>query len=942
MGPLCAMPPLLLLLLLELLHEAGQGPPQPPASQHWAQPWGSLSPVGGRVWSQITIPQQLGAGTQGEAVSYTLRIEGRLYTIHLQQHAFLSDDFQTYVSSEQGSMHSVSAHTEGGCHYWGYIDGFPSSAVTLSTCSGLRGLLQFENVSYGIQPLGYSPAFQHVLYRVGEEQMAPAPPAHSPPEAGQGGLAAWDVLAKAPRDDKVTAAQSPKYLTVYVVLDKALYNYMGSDPNAATQNIMQAFNLINNMFNPLNVTIVLSSLELWAEGDKISTAGDTEDLLQRFLQWKQLSLEPQAHNIASLLGYRHQGALVGAAAPGKACQRDAAATVALYHGNVTLESFSVLLAQVLGQSLGMSPDSPRGCSCPGRVCTMSPAALHLSGAKAFSNCSIRDFEAFLKQGRGECLFSSPRLSRLSRQSGAVCGNRVVEPGEQCDCGTAQQCQKDRCCTPTCTLRPRARCASGLCCRNCQFKWRNTLCRPVADSQCDLPEFCSGSSASCPPDLYVQDGQECGRGTGYCYQGRCQSPDLQCKRLYGQDSKNAPTTCYEEINGQRDRFGHCGFQPGHKYRRCVWRDLKCGKLICTYPSHKPFSAPATAVMYARVRHHICVTLNYLNVSLWLDPLQVAPGTKCGSGRVCMNNTCHPLSVLQQTCDSKTKCHDHGVCNNLGNCHCNFGWQPPDCQWRGSRRGGSRDGVGQLAGGGLQRALEDGEMAWLVLGSSLVLLFLTAALGLGLWRQQVPGQRHGEEAPGTEGTSQDMGRELEPDLERNWEPDLEVHQEPGLELKREPGLEVKLEPGLEVKLEPGLELKLEPDLEVHQEPDLKVKRESGLEVHQEPDLELHREPGLEVKQMPGLELHREPDLDLKWEPDLETNLQPDLELNVEPGLELHQEQDLELKRKPDLELHGEPDPELAPELQTDVQLEPELELKTDMDPPAEPALGQHHEH
>lgn len=46
-----------------------------------------------------------------------------------------------------------------------------------------------------------------------------------------------------------------------------------------------------------------------------------------------------------------------------------------YHGNVTLESFSVLLAQVLGHSLGMNPDSSRGCSCPGRVCIMSPEAL---------------------------------------------------------------------------------------------------------------------------------------------------------------------------------------------------------------------------------------------------------------------------------------------------------------------------------------------------------------------------------------------------------------------------------------------------------------------------------------------------------------------------------------------------------------------------------------
>ncbi|KAM7028584.1 disintegrin and metalloproteinase domain-containing protein 32-like [Acridotheres tristis] len=725
-----------------------------------------------------------------DAVSYVLRIEGRPYTIHLQQHAFLSDDFQTYMSSEKGSLPSGSAHVEGGCHYWGYIDGFPSSAVSLSTCSGLRGLLQFENVSYGIQPLGYAPEFQHVLYRVRGEQMAAAPPGQSRPQPG---LPARDVLAHGHDEPLSAAAQAPKYLPVYVVLDKALlvspwlgvgnhfsvpplscftllstlsalvsswlvfqYNYMGSDPNAVTQKIIQAFNLINNMFNPLNVTIVLSSLELWAEGDKISTAGDIDDLLQRFLQWKQLSLEPQAHNIASLLGYRHPGAFVGAAAPGGACQRDAAATVALvrsqlscacpspYHGNVTLESFSVLLAQVLGHSLGMSPDSPRGCSCPGRVCIMSPEALHFSGAKAFSNCSTRAFEAFLKQGRGRCLFHSPRLA-LSRRSGARCGNRVVEPGEQCDCGTAEECLQDLCCTSRCRLKPKARCASGLCCKNCQFKQRNSLCRPAADATCDLPELCSGSSASCPADVYVQDGHDCGHGTGYCYRGRCQSSDLQCKQFYGRDSKNAPVGCYEEINGQRDRFGHCGFRSGHKLQSCTWRDLRCGKLICTYPSQRPFSSAAAAVIYAQVRQHLCVSVNFLNVPAWQDPLLVPPGTKCGSGRMCINNTCHPLSVLGSNCDSKAKCHGHGVCNNMGSCHCHAGWQPPDCRRR-RRPGGIRDSAPE---GGRQRALEDGEMAWLVLGSSLVLLVLTAALGLGLWRQQVLGQCGGERPAGTDG-------------------------------------------------------------------------------------------------------------------------------------------------------------------------------------------------
>lgn len=80
------------------------------------------------------------------------------------------------------------------------------------------------------------------------------------------------------------------------------------------------------------------------------------------------------------------------------------------------------------------------------------------------------------------------------------------------------------------------------CLLCQFKKQNSLCRPPADTQCDLAEFCNGSSASCPPDLYVQDGHDCERGTGYCYRGRCQSAELQCQRLYGKGSGGCRDSC----------------------------------------------------------------------------------------------------------------------------------------------------------------------------------------------------------------------------------------------------------------------------------------------------------------------------------------------------------------------------------------------------------------
>lgn len=71
-------------------------------------------------------------------------------------------------------------------------------------------------------------------------------------------------------------------------------------------------------------------------------------------------------------------------------------------------------------------------------------------------------------------------------------------------------------------------------------------------------------------------------------------------------------------------------------------------------------------------------------------------------------------------------------------------PGGCRARGERPEPTR-----RVPPGLQRALDHGEMAWLVLGSSFILLLLTAALGLGLWRQQGLGRRRGERPPGAQG-------------------------------------------------------------------------------------------------------------------------------------------------------------------------------------------------
>lgn len=55
------------------------------------------------------------------------------------------------------------------------------------------------------------------------------------------------------------------------------------------------------MFSQLKMKVLLSSLEAWSDQNKISTNGDADDELQRFLSWEQKVLFERSHDMAYLL-----------------------------------------------------------------------------------------------------------------------------------------------------------------------------------------------------------------------------------------------------------------------------------------------------------------------------------------------------------------------------------------------------------------------------------------------------------------------------------------------------------------------------------------------------------------------------------------------------------------------------------------------------------------
>src|SRR5947199_98064 len=75
-----------------------------------------------------------------------------------------------------------------------------------------------------------------------------------------------------------------------------------------------------------------------------------------------------------------------------------------------------------------------------------------------------------------------------------CGDGVLDPGEQCDDGNVQD---GDCCSSTCRFEP-----------------ATTLCRPAAGG-CDVAEFCTGASGSCPADALQPATVECHPAAGVC-------------------------------------------------------------------------------------------------------------------------------------------------------------------------------------------------------------------------------------------------------------------------------------------------------------------------------------------------------------------------------------------------------------------------------------------
>ncbi|XP_074056867.1 disintegrin and metalloproteinase domain-containing protein 1a-like [Macrotis lagotis] len=637
---------------------------------------------------EIVIPKRL-TSREGEEragkISYSIFMKGKNQVIHLKQkRGMFAKNFPIYTYSD-GKLSLDMPFLPDDCYFDGYVESNLKSLVSLSTCSGLKGIITIDKNIYNIEPIDASGQFEHVLYQIKKDS---SDFCLGPKTAS----IQFKVSADKDRDPLVEQFLKKrgfyiwshlKYLKMFLVVDNNRFQKWNRNVTKTTQMVMDVIAHANTHLIDINTKLILIGLEIWSQKNQIHIPHLVREILPVFNRWRTIYLFDRApHDIAHLIIGHDPGNIMGDAYYKGACVYGYAAAVETFFHEDSFR-FSRLMSHELGHNLGMLHDT-RHCVCYEHFfCIMYE---YMLSEGLYSNCSKEDYYEFLKQHEGSCLYNRPELKKVVRLS--VCGNKVLDRGEECDCGSVETCAHDPCCLPTCRMTKGSVCAFGSCCQGCRFQSRGTVCRPSMD-ECDLPEYCNGTSKWCQPDVYKQDGTPCGQ-QGFCYEGRCRSLNQQCVEIFGKGARSARDSCYQLMNTKADRFGNCGceFPDYYKvFRKCPMKDIKCGRLMCENVQMLPQTK----------EHHTLIQVPHEDTWCWGADLfvaieepdrgEVSNGTVCGQNKICLNYVCSDASLIRLQCNPATKCHGRGVCNNLKHCHCNSGYAPPTCEAAGN--GGSID-------------------------------------------------------------------------------------------------------------------------------------------------------------------------------------------------------------------------------------------------------------
>ncbi|XP_034050116.1 zinc metalloproteinase-disintegrin-like 2d isoform X2 [Thalassophryne amazonica] len=611
-----------------------------------------------------------------DTVRYQLTVEGRNHTIHLEKNGNLFGRGYTETHYLEDGKRVTTQRSKDHCYYHGHIEGVTDSSVSVGICSGISGFFRSRRQVYIIEPLGHTEDGDHAVYRQEYLKISGSSTCGSTSNTTTTVVYNQDLVPQlaglsSSRVRRTTLTSGPqRFVELVIVVDSTEYKRYGTKTESR---VFEAVNHVDKLYRALNIRIVLVGLETWTKEDYIVVHNLSNTTLDNFIRWRKTNLLNRMHhdNAQFVTGVHFEGKTVGLANKYAMCTQDSGGVNQDHHDSPI--GLASTIAHEMGHNFGLSHDSSNcmcGPSYSSGNCIMGEN-LRTGGhnfPEFFSDCSQEQLAIFLERAQPTCLHR-PSLDRAIN-GGSHCGNALVDPGEECDCGTAEECNNPCCDASTCRLTDGAQCADGECCENCQFKGAEHVCRKTA-SECDLTEYCTGVSKDCPEDSFEMNGKLCfNHEQGYCYNGQCPTHQYQCWRLFGQGARVGPDVCLD-LKRQGVEGANCG---GTKPRfiSCTTPNLKCGSIFCEGGGECITGRRTVFTIKGVIKCHGPVDDNK---NRRLD--MVSNGTKCDLNKVCLDNACVDVSIYGRMKDCAKMCNNNGVCNHKRECHCNPGWAPPYC-------------------------------------------------------------------------------------------------------------------------------------------------------------------------------------------------------------------------------------------------------------------------
>jgi len=208
---------------------------------------------------------------------------------------------------------------------------------------------------------------------------------------------------------------------------------------------------------------------------------------------------------------------------------------------------AAVCAHEMGHNLGMNHDKEGKYLMAPSMSAGDPSGVELQFSKQSRKEVARWFESsYGVRMNGACLENEVLEDAWDA---ALCGDGVVDDGEDCDPGLTA----DECCDSRCRLIVGCQCAvADACCTDeGTFVKAGTECRGAKHGDCDNAERCTGISGDCPMDLFSAPGEYCRDETadgrlvdGACYRGECISFDDSCAGVKTWLGEDAPVACPE--------------------------------------------------------------------------------------------------------------------------------------------------------------------------------------------------------------------------------------------------------------------------------------------------------------------------------------------------------------------------------------------------------------